>query len=137
MISREQIEQILKTNGVSPAAPQEQIRSVLLSARFHEDEVDTAMMVLRENTQTNQTRVEGLHKVFRTNESLSPEEISALLGIEVDMKEMPTVAVRNNSLSVIEVVIVLTISIILAAVALLFYMYNHQIGLYHPTSFFG
>ena len=36
-------------------------------------------MVLRENTKTNQTRVDGLHKVFRSSEALNSEEISQLL----------------------------------------------------------
>ena len=87
MIKRDQIESILKINGVQPTSPDEEIRSVLLSARYSKDEVDTAIMVLRENTKTNKTRVDGLHKVFRSDEALSPEEISQLLGIEIELSD--------------------------------------------------
>ena len=41
MIKRDQIESILKINGVAPSSPDEQIRLVLLSARYSKDEVDT------------------------------------------------------------------------------------------------
>jgi hypothetical protein len=134
MISRDQIEKILHINGVSPASPDEKIRSVLLSARFREEEVDTALMVLREDVNTKKTRVDGLHKVFRTNEPLSSAEIYNLLGIEVDLKELPaTTRVKTRELSSLEVLIIFVISSILATVAVLFYMYYHSIGLYHPT----
>ena len=53
MITREQIESILRVNGEEPLAPDEKIRSILLSAKFNEDEVDAALMILKQNTKTN------------------------------------------------------------------------------------
>ena len=55
MLQKKDIETILKINGVSAVAPDEEIRTVLLSARYNNDEVDTAIMVLRENMKTHQT----------------------------------------------------------------------------------
>ena len=135
MIKRDQIESILKINGVEPTSPDEQIRSVLLSARYSKDEVDTAIMVLRENTVTNKTRVDGLHKVFRTDEALAPEEISQLLGIEIDLSDrVAHTAGKTRDFSKLQYALVWILSFILAIVGLLFYMYVHNLGLFHPST---
>jgi len=134
MIKRDQIESVLKINGVQPTSPDEQIRSVLLSARYSKDEVDTAIMVLRENTRTNKTRVDGLHKVFRTNEGLRPDEISQLLGIEVNLSErVETLDSRDNrNFSQFQHLIIGFLSLLLAVLGLLFYMYIYKIGVFYP-----
>jgi hypothetical protein len=125
MIKRSQIENILRVNGVSVTSPDETIRSVLLSARFNKDEVDTAIMVLRENKTTKQVRVDGLHKVFRTDEGLQPKEISELLGIEVDASTF----YRSNSSSekdtfaVVQYVIIWLLSVLFAIIAIFLIMY--------------
>lgn len=135
MIQRDQIEAILKINGVAPGSPDEQIRSVLLSARYSKDEVDTAIMVLRENTKTNKTRVDGLHKIFRTDQALKPEEISQLLGIEVDAsQQLPDAReYRSRDFSTWQYVLVWVLSIVVAVASILFYMYLYKIGLFHPS----
>ncbi|MCA9354027.1 MAG: hypothetical protein KC877_00730 [Candidatus Kaiserbacteria bacterium] len=134
MIGREQIEAILKINGIEPTAPDEQIRSVLLSARYTKDEVDTAMMVLRENTKTNKTRVDGLHKIFRTDEALRPTEISQLLGIDVEIQDEIDIRTRTRKLSGLQILTVGILSILLAAGGVLYYMNLHHIGLFHPSN---
>ena len=135
MIKRDQIESVLKINGVQPTSPDEQIRSVLLSARYTKDEVDTAIMVLRENTKTNKTRVDGLHKIFRTNEGLRPDEISQLLGIEVNLSDR--VESHNGEggrdLSQFQNVIIGVLSFTLAILGLVFYMYIYEIGIFYPS----
>ena len=89
MLKREQIELLLRINGVSPSSPDEEIRSVLLSASFDDNDINTAIMVLRENITNNTTRVDGLHKVFRTHDTLKPNEILSLLGIDVGVSDLP------------------------------------------------
>ncbi len=130
---KDQIETILKINGVAPSSPDEEIRSVLLSARFNKDEVDTAIMVLRENTKTNETRVEGLHKVFRSDEGLRPAEISQLLGIDVDIDQVAIGDSRSRDFSGIQYMIVWFLSVVLAVSGILFYMYLNKVGLFHPS----
>jgi len=127
MIKRDQIESILKINGVQPTSPDEQIRSVLLSARYSKDEVDTAIMVLRENTKTNKTRVDGLHKVFRSDEALAPEEISQLLGIEIDLSERIQVGSKTRDFSQFQYIMVW----------ILFYMYVYKVGVFHHSTGLG
>ena len=135
MVNKKHIETILKINGLADSAPDEEIRSVLLSARFHEDEIDTALMVLRENIVTNKTRVDGLHKAFRTDEGLEAKEIAELLGIEVNIKDRHKSEKHNSSLYTILSTIVLWVaSALVAAVALLYYMYTHNVGVFHPSS---
>jgi len=85
MFQRQQVEQLLRLNGVSTDDSDDQIKSVLISAQWHKDDVETAILVLRENVNDQKTRVDSLHKVFRSDDHLRPETISSLLGIEMDV----------------------------------------------------
>lgn len=135
MMKRDQIESVLKINGVQPTSPDEQIRSVLLSARYSKDEVDTAIMVLRENTKTNKTRVDGLHKVFRSNQGLQPDEISQLLGIEVNLSErVQPDSVDSKNFSKLQSIIIAALSLLIAIMSLAFYMYIYKIGIFHSST---
>jgi len=135
-MKREQIESVLKINGVEPTSPDEKIRSVLLSARYSKDEVDTAIMVLRENTKTNKTRVDGLHKIFRSNEGLQPDEISQLLGIEVNLTNRieGDDSAPARGLSSGQNIIIWVLSFAIAILGLTFYMYIYKIGIFHPST---
>jgi hypothetical protein len=135
MMKREQIESVLKINGVEPTSADEEIRSVLLSARYSKDEVDTAIMVLREDTKTKKTRVDGLHKVFRTNEGLRPDEISQLLGIEVNLnRRVPDDTSELNRMSALQNVIIWVLSALIAVLGLVFYMYIYKVGIFHSST---
>ena len=132
MIDKKQIESLLRINGIEKTAADEEIRSVLLSARFKNDEVETALMVLRENIDTKQTKVDGLHKVFRTDEGLKPSEISQLLGIDVEVRERVAVVSKTKEHSLLQFILLWLTSIILAVTCILFYMYSNQMGVFHP-----
>jgi hypothetical protein len=88
MLNKHHIEAILKANGIPATAPDEEIRSVLISARFNENDVDTALVVLKENVVTNKPHVDTLHKVFHSDDRLTPAEISSLLGVQADFSEV-------------------------------------------------
>jgi len=137
MIKRDQVEAILKVNGVPTSSPDEHIRSVLLSARYSKDEVDTAIMVLRENNKTNQTRVDGLHKVFRTSEALSSEEISQLLGVEVSFDKTEVQVSRERYATKLQLLTIWLSSFTLATVAILVYMYIYKVGIFHSSQSFA
>jgi hypothetical protein len=96
MIEKQHIESFLKANGVKPTASDEEIRSVLISARWENKEIDTALIVLKENLISHETHVDTLHKVFNTDSRLNSAEISALLGIHV------TIAPEDVTTSVTE-----------------------------------
>lgn len=136
MIKRSQIEKILHVNGVSTTSPDDDIRSVLLSARFDKDEVDTAIMVLRENKTTKQIRVDGLHKVFRSDEALDPKEISELLGIEVDASAFYQPKIESGATTMVGVqyVTIWLLSVFFAVLTVLMFMYFNQVGPFHASS---
>ncbi len=134
MLQRQQIESILKINGVSTASPDDEIRSVLLSARFNEDEIDTAILVLRENKKTNISRVDGLHKVFRSGEALHPSEISSLLGIEVNIIELTNKKVTEaKKLIFAQGVVIMIIALALASLGILIAMFIYKVGIFHTS----
>jgi len=87
MIEKKRIEDFLRANGVPATAPDEEIRSILLGASFDENEVNTALLILKENTISNETHIDTLHKVFRSDNRLKPSEISSLLGISVNLSD--------------------------------------------------
>ena len=133
MVNREHIEAILKVNGVPESSPDEHIRSVLLSARYNKDEVDSAIMVLRENDKTKKTRVDGLHKVFRTSDTLSSEEISQLLGIEVSFDKDMVQSNRTRKASAGQIIVIWASSFLIASLCFLIYMYIYKVGIFHPS----
>ncbi|CAG0959635.1 hypothetical protein ANRL3_00791 [Anaerolineae bacterium] len=136
MIDRDYLEKILKMNGSSTTAPDEEIRSVLISARWNKDDVESAITILRENTKTHQNRVERLDNVFLTDKRLSPEAIHALLGIkvEVDAGELSTIRMRQNMVYWAQIVSIFVIALIIALGSLLGVMYAQGVGVFHPTA---
>ena len=134
MLQKKDIETILKINGVSSGALDEEIRSVLLSARYNNEDVDTAIMVLRENTKTHQTRVDGIHKIFRSDEGLKPAEISALLGIEVEVNEVAIERNRNREMTYLQTTIVTVLAVSIALAGVFISMYVYEVGVFHPTA---
>lgn len=134
MVQKDKIEAILKINGVTPTAADEEIRSVLLSARYSKDEVDTAIMILRENVKTKETRVDGLHKVFHSDEHLKANEIAQLLGIEVEISDAPLQIRRSRDLSSVQYVVVWIMAVLVALGGISYYMYLHQVGVFHPSA---
>ncbi len=137
MLQKKDIETILKINGVSAVAPDEEIRTVLLSARYNNDEVDTAIMVLRENMKTHQTKVEGLHKIFRTDEALKPSEISALLGIDVQIDEITTPQDSSRENNFFQSSLVVIFATVFAVIGVVIAMYVYEVGIFHPVAAFG
>lgn len=134
MIGRNHIEQILKLNGLSPTAPDEEIRSVLISARWQEEDVQTAIMVLRENTKTHQSRVDRMNNVFLSDNTLSPEAIHSLLGInvEINSSELNNLRVRRQSAYNWQVASIFIFSILIAFASIAVMMYWQQVGPFHP-----
>ncbi|MDC1205267.1 hypothetical protein N8083_00260 [Candidatus Pacebacteria bacterium] len=85
MIDRRHIEQVLKLNGLNPNSPDDKIKSLLISARWHEDDVETALVVLRENPKNRKQHIDSVHKIYSSNQKLSPDTLNALLGMDVEV----------------------------------------------------
>lgn len=134
MIDRRHIEQILRLNGISPTAPDEEIRSVLISARWHKEDVETAITVLRENVNTRKSRVDTLHDVFLTDKRLSPEAIHSLLGIDIDIdpEKLQTMRKWRYNMYIWQMISIFLIASIVAFSFILFMMYSQKVGFFHP-----
>lgn len=136
-MNKKQIQSILKINGFDETTPDDKIRTVLLSARYSKDEVDTALLMLREDPCTREVSVNGLHKIFYSDTHLKPSEISGLLGVDVDLETPISRRSRNNSFSLFQFLIVWFVSVVFAVTGILFYMYINDIGLFHATAIFS
>ena len=135
MIDRSKIEALLEIQGIPPTAPEEQIRSVLMSAQYDDDEISTAITVLRENKVNNSAHVDGLHKIYRTDSGLKPAEIAALLGINVEVSDLQIKNHRQRGVSNYHYFIILGMVLFLAIGGLMFAMYLNQTGPFHPSAY--
>ena len=135
MFQRTHIEKFLEINGVAPSAPDDQIKSVLLSAQWHKEDVEAAILVLRENPEDHVTRVDSLHKVFRTDERMKPETISALLGIEMDLspKDLNTLKGQTQNFLSLQILLIILFSVLFAGGFLVASMYLLEMGPFHQT----
>jgi hypothetical protein len=136
MFERHHVEELLRINGVPLTAPDEEIKSVLISARWHEKDVETAMTVLRENTVSHHTHVDTLQKMFRSDEKLRPETISALLGVDIEVPQgslKTTDQLKKRSLTLSQVFHIAFLSIVLSSVCVIGTMWLTQAGLFHIT----
>lgn len=132
MIDRQHVETLLRIQGVTPTSPDEEIRSVLMSAKFKDDEIDTAITVLRENVTDKTFKVDGLHKIFRSEEGLKSQEISSLLGIDINVDELEINNSHRRNLGTSQYITIAVLSIIVAAICVVFVMYQNQMGPFHP-----
>ncbi|MBY0538377.1 hypothetical protein K2P47_03180 [Patescibacteria group bacterium] len=135
MLEKRNIEAFLKVNGIPPTAKDEEIRSVLLSARWNNNEVDTALMVLKENIKSNETHVDTLHKVFNSDDRLSASEISKLLGIDVTLSDndVNDLNAKHQLSQNSTAVITFILSIVIAVSSIGYLMYKEQAGVFHST----
>jgi hypothetical protein len=133
MIDKNHIENILRANGIAPTAKDEEIRSLLLSAKWTENEVDTALMVLKENTTTKETHIDTLHKVFHSDQRLTPDEITTLLGIKATFSVENTQANTKSFSQSLNLVIAISLSLLIAITSVGYAMYKEQAGFFHPN----
>ncbi|MEK7462064.1 MAG: hypothetical protein AAB618_00610 [Patescibacteria group bacterium] len=134
MNEKRHIESILRVNGITSAAPDEEIKTILLSARFNDAEADTALVILRENARTSDVTIDGLHKVFRTDTALKPAEVSQLLGIDYQTSGAYPKRTSGRDSSFFELILLSLASSLVAIVCLLMYMYSENVGLFHPSA---
>ena len=136
MIEKRNLEAFLRVNGIPPTAKDEEIRSVLLSARWNNNEVDTALMVLKENVKNNETHVDTLHKVFNSDDRLSSAEITKLLGIDVNLSDHNLADINKAYQQTLNhsAIITLILSIVIAISSIGYLMYKEQAGVFHDTN---
>lgn len=135
MFDRIQIEKLLKLNGVDATAPEDEIKSVLLSARWHDDDIDTVLLVLKENKNNHDTHLDSVHRTFNAGDQLSPETVSSLLGIDMDVTNQMSLERRRRmgDLTTGLVVHMVLVSLALSVIFVLASMWYLEMGLFHHT----
>ena len=136
MFDRDQIEKLLKLNGVDASSPDEEIKSVLLSARWHNDDIDTVFLVLRENKHSGDTHTDSIRRTFTAGDQLRPETISSLLGIDMDISPDKLSLERKRmkgDLTAGLVVHMVLVSLALSLIFVLSSMWYLEMGLFHYT----
>jgi len=130
MIEKRSIETFLRVNGIPPTAKDEEIRSVLISARWNKNEVDTALLLLRENTKNQETHVDTLHKVFNSDNRLNSAEISALLGIDIQLsnEDVGDLEFKRKRLDHVHTVITIILAVMIAVGATTYLMHDAKVG---------
>jgi hypothetical protein len=128
MISKEAVERYLQANDVAPTAPDEEIKEILLRAKWHASDVETALTVLRENPTTKESHTETLHRVFHSDDRLQPETISALLGIDIDTSEIEERQKQRNTVAASSILTVFAVAIGLSATFVGVAMWILQMG---------
>ena len=135
MIEKRDIEDFMKANGLPPTAKDEEIRSVLLSAQWNKNEVDTAMTVMRENTQNKVNHTDILHKVFNSDNRLDASEISSLLGIDVKMTsdDVNNINQKHKNADKLLSISIFVLSFVIALSSISFLMYKEKAGIFYQT----
>lgn len=116
MISKESLEKLLRVNGLSPSAPDEQFKELLLQAKWSGEDIETALTVLRENKVTDNSRVSSVHQTFTSGDKLSSSAISNMLGVNVTLPAEDLNRRTYKGGHTREYVIILVISIMVAAI---------------------
>jgi len=88
MLDRAEIEKVLRINGLAVNATDEEIKQVLTRARWHPNDVIKAVQLLKHAPPPNpQTKI-NLAQALRSDEKMSPDTISALLGIDMKVEQI-------------------------------------------------
>ncbi len=134
MITKETIEKILVEQGLSPTDEDEVIKSALLKANLQDGDLQSALVVLRENTETHKQRVDAVQNLFRGKAKLTPAEINALLGIEVEFTPETIKASNRKMYSHLYFGQIIEIALVSFAISLVFMiggMWFFKLGFFH------
>lgn len=141
MIQKAQVENFLRLNGIPATAPDEEIRSALISASWHEDDVEIALMVLRGQKGSEapeDVEVIAARQLFHSDARVSPKLLSSLLGVPVHSKEGSVRAVYRKELSykvmLMRAIVIVLLSLLIGGVFIFFLMYAFDMGIFHTPA---
>ena len=142
MQDRAFINNFLKINGVSADASDDQVGTVLKDARWTDDEISTALTILRGDVDDSGIVAVTKHDaaLFRPDIDISSRQLSRLLGVDVIVdpslihnshKKRGKQAFIKDDLAIWTIIVLL--SIILALVIAWLLMFTMKIGPYRDT----
>lgn len=134
MISKEHVENFLKLNGIPPTAADEEIRSALITARWHKDDVEVALLMLRgkKGGEEEDSEIIAARQLFRSDMRVAPETLSSLLGVDVKMNADRISAVYQKQATIrtsaLSIAFFTLFALIIVFAAALGFMYAMHIG---------
>lgn len=137
MFTKDHIEKILRINGLSTSASDEDIKSVLLYANCQN--VDAAISALRDTTIDGKKDLCGLKKtgakcnILLADQRLKPENIKELLGIDVSYNyaDIDSARASRKSISFAQIFGIFLWSLFGAIATILVVMWYFQSGIFH------
>lgn len=138
MFNKEYVNKVLRINGLSSDASDEDLRSVLLYAKC--ENVDDAISALRDANVKANDDICGLQKTETTcnillaDKRLRPETIRDLLGIDMQVTydELESAREKRRSVSFVQIAGIFGWSLFCALLSLAGFMWYFGIGLFHP-----
>lgn len=143
MQDRAFINNFLKINGVSADATDDQVKGVLSDARWTDDEIKTALTILRGDVDDSGIVAVTKHDaaLFRPDIDISSRQLSRLLGVDVivdpslihhNHKKRRRESFIKDDLAIWTIIVLL--SIILALVIAWLLMFSMKIGPYRDAA---
>ncbi len=137
-MERHHLEQLLKANKLPIDASDDEVMAMLLEASYTKEEAVRALSTLRRSEpEYRETANSGNRKLFHSGERLNAGEISQLLGIDVTVNETIISEPKRSQFSLTQMMSVWLLSAIIAATAIVAYMYIYEMGLFHPMMAHG
>lgn len=129
MVHKEHIENFLRINKIPLTAPDSEIREALIYAKWHEKDVEVALLTLRGNVEED-PQVTAAHALLRTDAPLKPETLASLLGMDIQLARgmLPVSNESEAESSSGSIFIMVIASMAFAFAAALTLMYIFQIG---------
>ncbi len=139
MIDKDQVKTLLEIHGVSTNSSKDEIRTILLSAQYENTEIEEAILALFDAPiDKSVARHDGLHKIFYTDDLLKPEEVSALLGIDIEVSNLSIkTPKRTQKFYEYQNFMILVLAVCIAVGVLVYGMYATNSGPFHPTFAFS
>lgn len=132
MLDVDKIKTILQIQGLNPSAHESSIKAALAGYQYNDADITEALTLLKNDVTGMINPNDCLHKILRTDDSLTPAEISSMLGIDITISEITIRKSRQRGPSLIHHLIVIVLTVIVAAGSVLYFMYANHSGPFHP-----
>ncbi len=132
-MNRNQLRTILKINGLSEDASDDEIRAVLVHARYSENEIESALVILQEAGELPNPQTVGLHSVMYTGNTLRANEVVSLLGVDMNVDLPISFRSKHARIETFDGLLIIGGAILLATLGVVLYMYLFQVGFFYPT----
>ena len=87
MVSKEHVINFLRLNEVELSETDEVIRGALFAARWHEQDVDIALMLVRDIKVDPTRMLPRAHHLLSVDGAIAPQTLSSLLGIDIALRQ--------------------------------------------------